>query len=305
MMNPLRALLRNHAGVVRTAHLQGIGMTASDIRRAVTAGRLFRVRKGWYAAPSAPEAVVTAVRAGGALTGSAALRHRGLWVPNEEPFQVRANQRSKVRSLPLPSRDGFRRPVVVEPYALPVGRALPVRASVDPVPIALTVAMLSRPRDIAVLLADSALHQGVIAPEDLAACAAHAGDKGRRALSLVTGTAESGTETLLRLWLVRHRVGHRAQAWICPHCRVDFLIGGLLVVEVDSREHHADPQAYARDRARDRRLQRMGYRVVRLTYAEVMYGLDRVGEDLLAMIRRGMHLGRPETRAPGCCSGCV
>jgi very-short-patch-repair endonuclease len=42
-----------------------------------------------------------------------------------------------------------------------------------------------------------------------------------------------------------------------------------LVVETDSWQHHSDRAAFEADRARDARLQSLGYRVLRFTWRQI------------------------------------
>lgn len=71
--------------------------------------------------------------------------------------------------------------------------------------------------------------------------------------------------------------------------RVDFLVGQCLVIEVDSRAHHTDPENYHRDRLRDQRLVSRGYIVIRLTYEQVMFDLAATIERIVPLIARGAH----------------
>lgn len=75
-----------------------------------------------------------------------------------------------------------------------------------------------------------------------------------------------------------------------------------LVVELDSRTHHDNPEAYERDRARDLWLVERGYLVVRVTYKRVLYDWASVERALLAIIRRGEHLWQPVHRRAGLAS---
>jgi very-short-patch-repair endonuclease len=62
----------------------------------------------------------------------------------------------------------------------------------------------------------------------------------------------------------------RRQVPLLGSCIVDFLaVGRRLVVEVDGA-YHADPARRRADARRDRRLQKAGYRVLRLAAAEVL-----------------------------------
>ncbi|WP_225735857.1 endonuclease domain-containing protein [Gulosibacter chungangensis] len=155
--------------------------------------------------------------------------------------------------------------------------------------------MLTCPRDTTIVLADSILNLNILNWSEVEMIAQRAGKRGADALKLVADSAQSGTETYFRLWLTRNRIKFRAQVRIPMVGRVDFLIGDRLVVEIDSRAHHEAPENHADDRRRDRFLTNMGYRHIRLTYAEVMYNLEEVGLDILALIRRDEHRGDPRT----------
>lgn len=81
----------------------------------------------------------------------------------------------------------------------------------------------------------------------------------------------------------------RAQVEIPGVGRVDLLIGRRLVIECDSRAHHTGEAAYESDRTRDRKLVRMGYLVIRLTYQQKLNDWPNVEADILALIRRDEH----------------
>ena len=85
---------------------------------------------------------------------------------------------------------------------------------------------------------------------------------------------EAGTASERALWqLLRGGqlgVVFRRQVPLLGFCIVDFLaVGAGLVVEVDG-PYHATPAQRRADARRDRRLCRAGYRVLRLTAAEVL-----------------------------------
>ncbi len=64
---------------------------------------------------------------------------------------------------------------------------------------------------------------------------------------------------------------------------VDFLWPGQrVVVETDGRHFHDNPVAFERDRIRDRALHLGGYRVVRITHAQI----DSEPEEVISTIRR-------------------
>ena len=55
---------------------------------------------------------------------------------------------------------------------------------------------------------------------------------------------------------------------------VDLLIGGRLVLELDSRDHHTGESNYESDRTRDRKLVAQGYLPMRVTYGQVFRTWD-------------------------------
>lgn len=91
-----------------------------------------------------------------------------------------------------------------------------------------------------------------------------------------TGGPRAPIESLLRLGLVRAGIAFDLQVWVVPFHRVDFLLGDRLVVEVDGRRFHDDPDAFERDRERDALLALWGFRVLRFTYRQVTEDLAGV-----------------------------
>jgi len=66
---------------------------------------------------------------------------------------------------------------------------------------------------------------------------------------------------------------------------VDFLWRARkLVVETDSREHHATLAAFERDRVRDAHLATLGYRVARFTHRRVTYEPAEVARTVIALL---------------------
>ena len=112
----------------------------------------------------------------------------------------------------------------------------------------------------------------------------------RTVLASADGVCESGTETYFWLRTRRAIPGIRRQVRIPGVGRVDFLVGHRLVVEIDGAEYHTDPVAFERDRRRDALLSRLGYRVLRFSYHQVMNEWPLVEAAVLAAIARRDHL---------------
>ncbi len=103
---------------------------------------------------------------------------------------------------------------------------------------------------------------------------------------LAAGLSQSGTESLVKLMLLRLGVAFRQQVVIPGVGRVDFLLGEHLVVEVDSKQHHSDPYA---DRKRDAALSIVGKRVLRFMYSQVVYESAEVEAAILSALARLDH----------------
>jgi hypothetical protein len=135
--------------------------------------------------------------------------------------------------------------------------------------------------DWAVVIADAALHRGLISAHDLAVhCEGtrHVTGSGRvRALPDRTSPrSESPGESLLRLRLAR--LGFDASEQVVlddvpGRPRVDFLVDGLLVVEFDGRSKYLmsgdQERAHWEEKLRRDRIVEAGYEVPRVTWAQL------------------------------------
>ncbi len=63
--------------------------------------------------------------------------------------------------------------------------------------------------------------------------------------------------------------------------RADFLVEGLVYVEIDGYAHHSDRYQFEVDRARDRTLLAQGRPVLRFTYRDAVMDPDRLVADVL------------------------
>jgi very-short-patch-repair endonuclease len=91
-----------------------------------------------------------------------------------------------------------------------------------------------------------------------------------RAVSRIDVSAESGTESIARERMRVAGIEARTQVWFGTH-RVDFLIAGRIVVEVDGRRFHEKEDAFEKDRRKAADLTRLGLHVLHFSYAQVLY----------------------------------
>ena len=150
---------------------------------------------------------------------------------------------------------------------------------------------------------DSALYQKRVTVDDLTAALAHVPGlrcgQARRAIAATDAGAESVGETRTRIVLVdggfavRSQVGIRDRAGFVG--RLDLLVDDCVVVEFDGLRKYAgaDGQvALAAEKAREERLTRLGYEVVRVVWTD----LDNPAE-LVQRLRRARQVARARRAA--------
>lgn len=145
-----------------------------------------------------------------------------------------------------------------------------------------TVLDLARvlPVPAAVVSGDSALRKKLVTVAVLADLAAAARGRGRPEVQLVVGLLDprcgSVLESLFRVLVLQAGLPAPAtQVQIADGadvlCRVDFCWRAeRLIVEVDGFAFHSDREAYRRDRQRMNALERLGWRVLRFTWEDVV-----------------------------------
>lgn len=252
-------------------------VTARELSRVIASGRLIRAGR-YYVTPDTVEGVRAALAAGVRPTCVTAAEVHGLWVPPVAGRHVYTRRGSPGVGWvghgwhpSWPESDPIASPGLLLRHAI---RCL------DPLEVG--------------ILADSALHEGLLDQDAVAALAATAPRGVRRVLERASGTAESGTESKVRLFLLLHNVSVTPQVQIPGVGRVDNLAGRRWIIECDSRQHHTGKDTYAKDRARDLRALELGYFTTRLTHAMTFAGWSRTSATLLQVIRSGRHLDPPD-----------
>jgi very-short-patch-repair endonuclease len=285
-MQSIRSSVRTLGGVAATHELLLRGHTADSLFLARKRGEIQRVRKGWYALPESELALLRAWRVGGKLACVSAAVHLGLWVPDAAQLHVCVPRRASR----LRDRDDHRKRLAEHPDdALVVhwSRAEPTgdRCSVG---LGECIDQLFRCQAaaFAFVVFESALNLGRFAPIEHLDLLDRLPRRVRRLAGRATAHSDSGTESLLKLELLRLGIPFIQQALIDGVGAVDFLIGERLVIEVDSRAHHSDPY---RDRRRDAELGIRGYRVLRFMYSQIVYEWPVVEAAILAAMLRADH----------------
>lgn len=284
----MRDIIDQHGGLASTAELHAAGFGRLSIQFALDRGEVIRIRQGWYARPGLDPDILSAARVGGRATCRTALRSIGVWVhPGRGDLHVAVPPHACRLRAPHDSR---RR----------LSPSDPVRVHWDDRrgSSRLRVDVVQAFRDLALCVSDEALVASAdsllrIRPDFRRVSSSRPDALGiglREVLARADGVCESGTETYF--WLrMRPRLSRiRRQVRIRSVGRVDFLIGRRLVVEIDGAAYHTDPAAFERDRRRDALLSRLGYRVLRFSYHQVMSEWATVEAAVLAAIARSDHL---------------
>jgi very-short-patch-repair endonuclease len=281
-MDAATALVR-FDGIASGRELARAGVGRDRVDRAVRSGEIVRVRRGWFATPGADPARVRAVAASASLSCVSALEQYGLWLMPFRGCHVRLDPRRRSPRNPelrvhwLPSPDL-------------------ARGGRDTLVTALDTAIMCLDAEGALVAVDSALNKKYVTLAELRH-RFRGKPRHMRVLSRAVTTSESGTETLVRTRLRGRGVKLRIQVRIGGVGRVDILVGDRLIIEVDGKEHHDDPDAFTRDRRRDLAAHARGYLTIRLSYRQVMYEWPEVERQVLALIRRDEHLWRARHRA--------
>ena len=199
-------------------------------------------------------------------------------------------------SRPRASRRLHRAQMRVHHLSLPPEHITEVDGVRVTTPLRTLVDLLCRVgRSHGVSLADSALHLGLVAADEVGEVdrllgGGPGGARGRRWLALADGRAESPLETRVRLDCIDGGVQpDELQFPIHDECGVLLGIADMawrkqrLVAEADGAQPHEEPRALFRDRRRQNDLANAGWKVLRFTWADT----QRAGY-IVATVRRAL-----------------
>jgi very-short-patch-repair endonuclease len=281
----LTMLLSQNDGFATREQLRRAGFSNYAIRAALERGALVAYGRDVVARPVVAPAFARAARMGARVACVTAAHAMGLWVLAEDEFHaIPRSRNSRFR------QDGL------EPAATLHWNVEPIepdrhRVIAESGRNALAHIARCQPLDVATATFDSAVRKGLVTREELVELASVHGGRFADVVALVTCNADSGLETLTRVRLHWAGVECREQVVIDGH-PVDLLIGERLIIQLDGKQHLDDPVQLARDRAQDRRLRRMGYTVLRYSYAEVVFGWEATLAEILSHLAQSAQRGR-------------
>ncbi len=268
--------LRRHDGIAHTSDLYALGFSTHAVAKAVTSGRMMRVRRSWIALRDCDPSVLAAVAAGGRVTCISAAERMGLWAPRGPDVHVWV-PRSASR---LPSAG-------LQPHwsrgPAPAARRSPVD------PLLNILHHVARCQETAAALAiwESALNKKLVHP-DILHRVVWRSRRAQRLADIASHLSDSGLETEFVILMRAIGIVVRQQAAVDGR-RVDALIGDRLVIQLDGFAFHSDPASRRRDLAADARLRVRGYTVLRFDHHQVFFQPQFVQEIVRTAIAQGLH----------------
>ena len=246
----IERLLEERGGAARRADLERASSSGRSLDRhlagMVEAGDLVRPRRGLYALPGVDPGVVTAATVGGALTCVSAAQRWGLplvTAPTRLHLAVPRTASGRIRTV------------------VPAGTVLHWDQNLErdrsPRPDGAAIALSHVPRCLpvpeAVAVLDGAVARGLVRIHDLRRLRPARGwAPFEQALRLVDPRSQSVGESIARVALVQAGFDVDIQVRLEGVGRVDLLVDGLVVVEIDGFAYHSGRAEFRNDRRRDR-----------------------------------------------------
>ncbi len=277
MRTPLLTWMHERDGIAHSRDLHADGYSPHQIRRAVDAGQLERVRRSWLLTPQCTSDRRAAAEVGGRVTCVTAARNMGLWTADADSTHLVVP--------PTASRiAGPGRKLHWGSGPIPVGRHTVEEPLLN---VLFHVARCMEPAD-AVTIWENALRTDLVTLPQLRRTEWRSTTVGG-ILKRVAVQSDSVLET--RFLAIMRSCGVRVlqQVLIDGH-PVDALIGERLIVQVDGFEFHSKPKDRRKDLRQDARLTLLGYTVLRFDYQQVMFDQEYVKETILNAVAQGLHL---------------
>lgn len=265
-------LIDHFGGIARGRQLTPFGFTRRMLSDAVASGDITRLRPGVFVTASASPAARVAAAHGGALTCAGALRLHGVWVlEDDDSPHVWLGQAGRVHHEQCRCVAHYRS-----------GR---MQLGIADVEQALIHAFACHGEEFFFCAFESAWNKRLISAAARARIRKALPASARWLIDFAHKDSESGLESLVRLRLHLAGIAVQAQVNIDGVGRVDFVIGGRLILEADGAEHHDTPRQRHRDLLRDAAASALGYETIHFDYAMIIHQWPTV----IAAIRAALH----------------
>jgi very-short-patch-repair endonuclease len=268
-MDPLDYLTQL-GGVARTAQLLAAGFSRTEISRLGTVAR--QPRRGVFVLPQCRPEFEAAIRHNARASCASGAGHYGLWL-REAPAQHHL-------ACNHGRGGGFIRHRTVRFDGHPT---LPLAAIEDVVLHAMTC--LAPPASTAIATSAMRLH-GVPLELLKAQLTADRSGQALKALHQLDLRAESIVEVDAQHLFRANGVGYDAQVYLPGIGRVDFLIEGFLIVEVDGFAFHSSRESLRRDLGRNNASTLGGFAILRYMPEHIWFEPERVLAEIRAVLGR-------------------
>ncbi|MCP2371265.1 very-short-patch-repair endonuclease [Agromyces terreus] len=301
-MESIIDVLAEHGGIATRRQLIDRGITGMQLSVAVKLGEIGRVRRAHYATHDVDLDRRAAVRVGGRLGCRSALAAMGLWsglsggcVHVSLPHNA---ARLRTRSpLSVTDRPGADEVVMPDRFGVPVrlhwcdGRFGHRRDDesawrVDVRTALAEMAGCADRRDIRAAF-ESAVHAGSLTLDEAQLLVDRASDPEAEPMHL-SARSGSGAESHLVEELIEQGLAFEQQVDLEGVGRVDFLVDGCLVVEIDGYRFHRTRRQFEFDRQRDAAALRLGLPTLRIPARVLLRHPDRASamlRDAIAGVR--------------------
>lgn len=273
MLDPATTLTRL-GGIARGEQLHRFGLTRSALARAVSSRTILRVRPGVFAAPGARRQLVDAAAHGGALTCGSALRLHRVWVLDKDaPPHVWVGRNGRVHP---------------HPACACVSHYFNGEATFGVVGAETALVHLYRCGGDEAFFAsfESAWRKGLLSRAARIRIRDALPSTARWLVDFARRDADSGLESLLRLRMHVLGVQLECQVRIAGVGKVDFVVAGRLIIEVDGKENHDGSPQRHKDLRRDAIASGLGFETLRFDYAQVLHNWPTVQAAILAALAR-------------------
>lgn len=254
--------------------LVALGFSGGDLTTAVRLGQLWRIRRGYYAAPGASNEAIGAVRVGGRLGGTSAAASYGLWRGFDQRVHVvlPANA-SRLRTQLPPSESDYLTPdstfreVVLHWIA---ARSKSIECWRVTAREALVQVVNWSDAETAIACLDTARGNLGLSTAEIEEMFRDEPAVARARARASCPGSDSGVESIVRQRLLRCGIGVEQQVEFAGVGRVDMVVAGTrLVIEVDGAAFHSSAESIENDRRRGAVLPALDHRLIRLSFARV------------------------------------
>jgi very-short-patch-repair endonuclease len=283
----IKWLAESPDGVFTTAEARAVGLSPFDLVRMCRRGHLVHLARGIYAVPTAePLSAEQAHRrlAAGVcrLYPDAVLTHHSAVIVHGLPvFDLGAGLGRVLLARPV-SMERLAQRWIIRPRPMWLGSSSEPGLPTSDVASTLVMHALEHGAMAGVVALDRALHQGVVQLSEVETTAGNVSGwprshRVRTMLAYADGSSESVGESRLRVDLSVAGIDVEPQVVIRDEngrfvARVDLAVrGSKVVIEFDGAVKYADggPEALMAEKRREDALRRLGYIVVRFTWADL------------------------------------